>query len=64
MASLTPSRMRKSRSILAGVEEEAIGRGHGQHLAMAGLHQILHDLIQGRDNAGGEGQLLTGKIQS
>lgn len=50
--------------IHAGVEEEAVGRGHGQHLAMVGLHQILHDLIQSRDNAGGEGQLLTGKTQS
>ena len=50
--------------ILAGVEEEAVGRRHGQDPAVQRLDQVLRQLVQRRDDAGGEGQLLTGKIQS
>ena len=47
--------------VFAGVEEEAVGRRHGQDPAVQWLDQVLRQLVQRRDDAGRERQLLLGE---
>ena len=47
--------------VFTGVEEESVGRRHGQDLAVQRLDQVFRQLVQRRDDAGRERQLLLGE---